>query len=181
MGWGGFWGWDPVENASLLPWLVSVALVHSLYVQRKNHGLIKTNFVLSVLSFILVLFPLSSQEVGCLGDTSVHSFGEPGAAAYAVLLGGLLGFLAYSLFFLLIRIKEIGESLPKQDFDVSSREFGLSLGSLTLLISSIIVFIGTTWPITTEIFSSSKSSVDISFYDKWNLPIAIVMLILNGT
>lgn len=180
LGWGGFWGWDPVENASLLPWLVSVALVHSLYVQRKNNGLIKTNFVLSVLSFILVLFSTFLTRSGVLGDTSVHSFGEPGAAAYAVLLGGLLGFLAYSLFFLLIRMKEISENLPKQEFDVSSREFGLSLGSLTLLISSIIVFIGTTWPITTEIFSNSKSSVDISFYDKWNLPIAIVMLILNG-
>ncbi len=180
MGWGGFWGWDPVENASLLPWLVSVALVHSLYVQRKNDGLIKTNFVLSVLSFILVLFSTFLTRSGVLGDTSVHSFSEPGAAAYAVLLGGLLGFLGYSLFFLLIRMKEIGKNLPNQDFDVSSREFSLSLGSLTLLISSIIVFIGTTWPITTEIFSSMKSSVDISFYDKWNLPIAVVMLMLNG-
>lgn len=180
LGWGGFWGWDPVENASLLPWLVSVALVHSLYVQRKNNGLIKTNFVLSVLSFILVLFSTFLTRSGVLGDTSVHSFGEPGAAAYAVLLGGLLGFIGYSLFFLLIRMKEIGDNLPNQDFDVSSREFGLSLGSLTLLISSIIVFIGTTWPITTEIFSSMKSSVDISFYDKWNLPIAVVMLMLNG-
>lgn len=180
LGWGGFWGWDPVENASLLPWLVSVALVHTLYVQRKNEGLIKTNFVLAILSFVLVLFSTFLTRSGVLGDTSVHSFGEPGAAAYAVLLGGLLAFLGYSIFFLLIRMKEIATNLPKQEFDVSSREFALSLGSLTLLISSIIIFIGTTWPITTEIFSSSKSSVDISFYDKWNLPVALVMLILNG-
>jgi len=180
LGWGGFWGWDPVENASLLPWLVSVALVHTLYVQRKNEGLIKTNFVLAVLSFILVLFSTFLTRSGVLGDTSVHSFGEPGQALYAVLLGGLLAFLGYSLFFLIIRMKEITVNLPKQEFDVSSREFALSLGSLTLLISSIIVFIGTTWPITTEIFTNSKSSVDISFYDKWNLPVAIVILILNG-
>ena len=180
LGWGGFWGWDPVENASLLPWLVSVALVHTLYVQRKNEGLIKTNFVLAILSFILVLFSTFLTRSGVLGDTSVHSFGEPGQALYAVLLGGLLAFLGYSLYFLLIRMKEISANLPKQEFDVSSREFALSLGSLTLLISSIIIFIGTTWPITTEIFSSTKSSVDISFYDKWNLPVAIVILILNG-
>lgn len=180
LGWGGFWGWDPVENASLLPWLVSVALVHTLYVQRKNDGLIKTNFVLAILSFILVLFSTFLTRSGVLGDTSVHTFGEPGTGVYSVLLGGLLAFLFYSLFFIYLRMKDISKELPKQDFDVSSREFALSLGSLTLLLSSIIIFIGTTWPITTEILSDTKSSVDISFYDKWNLPIAIAILVLNG-
>ncbi len=180
LGWGGFWGWDPVENASLLPWIVSVALIHTLLVQKKNGGLVKTNFFLSLLSFILVLFSTFLTRSGVLGDMSVHSFGEPGGLTYAVLLGGLLLFFFYSLIFLLIRFKEINKTIPNNPLISSSREFILSLGALSLLVSTVIIFVGTTWPITTEILGATKASVDISFYDKWNLPIAIVMLLLNG-
>jgi cytochrome c-type biogenesis protein CcmF len=180
LGWGGFWGWDPVENASLMPWLLANALVHTMIVQRKTGGLIKTNFVVALLSFIFVLFSTFLTRSGVLGEMSVHSFGEPGTAAYSVLLGVLLLFLIISLVLFLSRLKDINAQIKKEDFQINSREFGLSLGAFALLLSTFVVFIGTTWPISTELFGQTKSSVDISFYDKWNLPIAVVILILNA-
>jgi len=180
LGWGGFWGWDPVENASLMPWLLANALVHTMIVQRKTNGLIKTNFLVALLSFIFVLFSTFLTRSGVLGDMSVHSFGEPGKAAYAVLLGVLVLFFLISIFFFLTRLKDINASIEKKDFQINSREFGISLGAFALLIATFVIFVGTTWPITTELFGSTKSSVDISFYDKWNLPIAVVILLLNG-
>lgn len=180
LGWGGFWGWDPVENASLLPWLIAAALVHSMLVQKKSGGLVKTNFMLATLTFVFVLFSTFLTRSGVLGDMSVHSFGEPGALAYSVLLGFLLVFLFLSIFLILFRLKDINSNIQKNELDISSREFALSLGMIALILSTFIVFIGTTLPITSEIFSSEKSSVDISFYDKWNLPIAVIIMILNG-
>jgi cytochrome c-type biogenesis protein CcmF len=180
LGWGGFWAWDPVENASLMPWLIGAALVHSMIVQRKSGSLVKTNFLLAMLTYIFVLFSTFLTRSGILGDMSVHSFGEPGAMAYAVLLGFLLLFLLLSIVLLLIRWKDINEQNPKSELNVSSREFALSLGMIALILSTFVVLIGTTLPITSGWFSANKSSVDISFYDKWNIPIAIIVMILNG-
>lgn len=180
LGWGGFWGWDPVENASLMPWLIGSALVHSMLVQRKTAGLIKTNFLLALLTFVFVLLSTFLTRSGILGEMSVHSFGEPGATAYAVLLAFLLIYLLLGLVLLIFRAKDINSQLEKTDLDVSSREFSLSLGMLALVLSTFVVLIGTTFPITSQLFSPTKSSVDITFYDKWNLPIAIFILLLNG-
>ncbi|OGU56097.1 MAG: hypothetical protein A2X64_05410 [Ignavibacteria bacterium GWF2_33_9] len=180
LGWGGFWGWDPVENASLMPWLIAAALVHSMLVQKKSGTLVKTNFALAMLTFIFVLLSTFLTRSGILGDMSVHSFGEPGKLAYNVLLGFLLVFLFLSIILLIVRTKDINSKMDKSEMNFSSREFSLSLGMIALTLTTFIVFIGTTLPITSEIFSSSKSSVDISFYDKWNLPIAAFIMILNG-
>jgi len=180
LGWGGFWGWDPVENASLMPWLLANALVHTMIVQRKTNGLVKTNFLIALLSFIFVLFSTFLTRSGVLGEMSVHSFGEPGTAAYSVLLGVLILFLLISFILFFLRLKDINAQINKEEFQINSREFGLSLGAFALLLSTLVVFIGTTWPISTELFGQTKSSVDISFYDKWNLPIAVVILLLNA-
>jgi cytochrome c-type biogenesis protein CcmF len=180
LGWGGFWGWDPVENASLLPWLVAVALVHTMLVQRRTKGLVRTNFVLSILAFILVLFATFLTRSGVLGDISVHSFGEPGKFIYSLLIISLIVFFLIGIVSLLIRAKEISSISGAIDFKFNSREFFLSLGSIIILAIAIIVFIGTNWPLFSEIAGSQKSSVDISFYDKWNLPFAILLLLTSA-
>jgi cytochrome c biogenesis factor len=86
LGWGGWWGWDPVENASLIPWLVSVALVHTLITQKRTKGLTMTNFILAILAFVLVLYSTFLTRSGVLGDASVHSFVDPGRFSFTLLV-----------------------------------------------------------------------------------------------
>ncbi|HRS01754.1 MAG TPA: cytochrome c biogenesis protein CcsA [Bacteroidota bacterium] len=180
LGWGGFWGWDPVENSSLMPWLLVVALTHSTIIQRKTQGLVKTNFLLAIAAFVFVMLATFLTRSGILGETSVHSFAEPGRAVYLILLIGLILFAVLGLVLFFIRFKDINKYSQKIELSVTSREFLLALGTLLIFLITLIVLLGTTWPITSELMSGEKSSIDISFYNKWNLPLAIIMLILNG-
>ncbi|MFC2131982.1 heme lyase CcmF/NrfE family subunit, partial [Bacteroidota bacterium] len=178
LGWGGFWGWDPVENSSLLPWLVSMAFVHTMLIQKKTGGLKKTNFLLGILSFILVLYATFLTRSGILSDMSVHSFVDPGSVVYAILLIFTLLFLLIGMYMLIVRMKDLNKD--KQNFSLGSRETFVTLGSIMLLISTAIVFIGTSFPIFLELTGQAKTTVEISFYDKWNLPIAVLLLLLCG-
>ncbi len=178
LGWGGFWGWDPVENSSLLPWLTSMALVHTMIIQRKTDGLVKTNFILAIVSFILVLYATFLTRSGILGASSVHSFTDPGSTVYFILIGILILFVLFSLYTFFMRAKEISSN--KINMSYASREFMLALGSIFILLSSVLVFFGTSWPIITELFGFKKSSVATSFYNDTNLPIAFLILLSNA-
>ncbi len=178
LGWGGFWGWDPVENSSLLPWIIAVTLVHTMLVQRRTGGLIKTNLILSIMSFVLVLYATFLTRSGVLGDTSVHSFADPGKFIYALLVIFQITFFTLGISAIILRLKDI--SRQKLEFNPSSREFILSLGSVMLLVSAAVIFLGTSWPLITEILGVTKSSVEIEFYNTWNLPLIIGILLLNG-
>lgn len=178
LGWGGFWGWDPVENASLLPWLVSAALVHTLLVQRRTGGLVKTNFALAITGFMLVLYSTFLTRSGVLGDSSVHSFVDPGRTVYLMLVLFIAAFGIIGLFLILYRLRDM--NLAKLDFGLLSKEFALSLGSLFLLAIALVVFLGTSLPMITELLNMPKSSVEISFYDRWNLPIAVLLMLVNA-
>lgn len=180
LGWGGFWGWDPVENSSLLPWLVAVALVHTMLVQKRTGGLVRTNFILAIIAFLLVLYATFLTRSGILGEISVHSFGEPGQFVYVLLLAFLITFFVLGFGALIFRMKDISSQASKMDFKPSSREFLLSLGSIVILAITTIVFLGTSWPILGDIMGTAKASVDISFYDKWNLPFAVMILLFNA-
>ncbi|MBM2845134.1 MAG: Cytochrome c-type biosis protein [Bacteroidetes bacterium] len=87
LGWGGYWGWDPVENSSLVPWITGVALIHTILVQRRSQKFIRTSHFLALVSFILVVYSTFLTRSGVLGDSSVHSFTDPGATAYWLLMG----------------------------------------------------------------------------------------------
>lgn len=178
LGWGGFWAWDPVENSSLIPWLIIVALVHTMIVQRKTKGLVKTNFVLAIISFLLVLYATFLTRSGVLGNTSIHSFTSPGNSVYALLvfIQLVFGVSGVTLFFL--RIKDLGKF--KYNFDYLSKEFLLAIGSVALIMSAVIIFIGTNWPLILDMTGQTKASVDVSFYNNWNIIIAILILISNG-
>src|SRR5512140_3567603 len=89
LGWGGYWGWDPVENSSLVPWLTGVALLHTMLAQLRTSKYLRTNFVLALVSFILVVYSTFLTRSGILGDASVHSFTDPGAGVYWLLLAFL--------------------------------------------------------------------------------------------
>jgi cytochrome c-type biogenesis protein CcmF len=177
LGWGGFWAWDPVENSSLLPWLSSIALIHTMIIQRKTNRLIKTNFFLAVFSFILVLYATFLTRSGILGSASVHSFTDPGASVYYLLISMLIIFIIAGIITLSLRVKDIKSIKSKLHF--SSREYFLAAGSLLLLISTFIIMFGTSWPLISEFFGK-KSIIDTNSYNLWNLPLIILVMISNG-
>lgn len=178
LGWGGFWGWDPVENSSLVPWLVCVATIHTTLVQRKNGAYVRTNFALSILTFLAVLYSTFLTRSGVLGETSVHSFVDPGMWVYWLLLGCILVFAAIGFGFLWLRGREM-PSLPVQH-SLFSREFALFLGAFALSFMAIFITIGTSSPIITTIAKGKASAVEMSYYVKTNLPLGVIVALLSG-
>ncbi len=178
LGWGGYWGWDPVENSSLVPWLVGVALIHTMLIQKrsqKDGGVgryAKTNIILGLLVYILVLYSTFLTRSGILGDASVHSFVDPGMTVYLLLLLFILSFLVMGIAALVWRWKYLSEISPGED-SLISRELALFTGAVALLATAIIVLVGTSAPIFAK-------AVDTSFYNQMNLPIAIIIGLLNG-
>ena len=178
LGWGGFWGWDPVENSSLIPWLFCVASIHTTLTQRKSGAFVRTNFALSLLTFLMVLYSTFLTRSGVLGETSVHSFVDPGMIVYWMLLGFIAIFAAIGFGLLFVRMKE----MPKVpvEHSILSREFALFLGAASLTFIAVFVTIGTSSPIITGILKGKASAVDISYYVKTNLPLGIALTFLSG-
>ena len=178
LGWGGYWGWDPVENSSLIPWLICIASLHTIMSQRKMGTFVRTNFVLSILGFVLVLYSTFLTRSGVLGETSVNSFVDPGMWAYWILLIVMLLFAGIGFGLLIVRMKE----MPKVPVEQSmfSREFAIFLGASALVIVAVVILVGTSSPIITNILSGKQSAVDISYYTKTTLPFGIVIALLMG-
>jgi cytochrome c-type biogenesis protein CcmF len=180
LGWGGFWAWDPVENSSLIPWIIAVAFIHTLIVQKRTNALIKTNFLLGLLSFIFVVYATFLTRSGVLGDTSVHSFVTPGALVYNMLILFQVVYLGLGAGFLIFRFKDINKFVGKKGMSVATKEYSVSLGSIVMLALAAVVIIGTSWPAFAELFGQEKISVDISNYNKFGSIFAIIFLILNA-
>lgn len=176
LGWGGFWGWDPVENSSLVPWITILALVHGLLIQKFKNSLIKFNFVLAVVSFVLVIYATFLTRSGVLANFSVHSFQDNGQNVFLTV---------FMLACLVVGIYLLGRNFPKikstkvDPFNLN-RESGLFWSMVVFVVSALFISIGTSSPIITGLFASSPSQVDISFYNKVNFPIGILMAALLG-
>ncbi|MBI1806372.1 MAG: cytochrome c biogenesis protein CcsA [Ignavibacteria bacterium] len=178
LGWGGYWGWDPVENSSLLPWLVCVSSIHTMMAQRRSGTFVRTNFTLSILCFIMVLYSTFLTRSGVLGETSVHSFVDPGMWAYWLLLGVIVVFTCIGFGLLLRRTKEMPR-VPVEH-SIFSREFALFLGAFTICFAAAFITIGTSSPIITNIIKGHAAAVDTAYYVKTTLPLGIVIAILAG-
>ncbi|HLF19617.1 MAG TPA: cytochrome c biogenesis protein CcsA [Bacteroidota bacterium] len=178
LGWGGFWGWDPVENSSLVPWLICVASIHTTLTQRQSGAFVRTNFVLSLLTFIMVLYSTFLTRSGILGETSVHSFVDPGMWVYWLLLIFITVFAAIGFGLLFARMREMPR-IPVEH-SIVSREFALFLGASALTFVAIFVVVGTSSPIITTIAKGKASAMDIAYYVKTNLPLGIAITFLSG-
>jgi cytochrome c-type biogenesis protein CcmF len=178
LGWGGYWAWDPVENSSLVPWLFALALVHTILSQRQSGAFARTNLVLGMLCFILVVYSTFLTRSGVLGDTSVHSFAEPGMWAYWLLVGMLFITVVAPAVLMARRWKEIPRRPAKHSY--YSREFALFLGASTLAFIAVFVIVGTSSPIITELLYGKKSAVDISYYATTVIPLGIILALLMG-
>jgi cytochrome c-type biogenesis protein CcmF len=178
LGWGGYWAWDPVENSSLVPWILVIAAIHTTIIQRKSGQFVRTNFLLMILAFVAVLYSTFLTRSGVLGATSVHSFVDPGMWAYAFLLAFLLVFLILGIALLILRMKEMPRIKTRYSF--FSREFALFLGAFALTFSAFFIIVGTSAPLITSIIKGEASAVEISYYITTNLPLAIIITFLTG-
>jgi cytochrome c-type biogenesis protein CcmF len=176
LGWGGYWGWDPVENSSLIPWLVILALLHGLVVQKRKGGLVRTNLALALASFILVFYSTFLTRSGVLSDFSVHSFGDLGLSRYLAFF--LLFFAAVSAFLYAVRVRAIkGAPLSTDAFAWDTL---LSFGLVTLVFYAAFIAVGTSMPIISALFSPKPFSVQQSFYTQISVPMGILVLVFMG-
>jgi cytochrome c-type biogenesis protein CcmF len=159
LGWGGFWFWDPVENASFMPWLIAVALLHSAIVVEKREALKSWTILLAILAFGFSLIGTFIVRSGVL--TSVHAFAnDPERGVY--ILGILVLFMGGALLLFAFRA---GSMEAKGVFATVSRESGLVVNNLLLAVSTFVVFIGTIWPLVAEMFFDRTLSVGPPFFN----------------
>ncbi|MCA3561471.1 MAG: heme lyase CcmF/NrfE family subunit [Aestuariivirga sp.] len=172
LGWGGWWFWDPVENASLMPWLVATALIHSAVVVEKRNALKIWTVLLSILAFSLSLMGTFLVRSGVL--TSVHAFAvDPQRGAFilmilCVFIGGSLSLFAWRA----PQLKAGGLFAP------ISREGSLVLNNLLLCVSCLAVFVGTLYPLALETLTGDKISVGPPYFDLTFGPIVLPLLLL---
>ena len=173
LGWGGYWGWDPVENASLVPWLVAVALLHGLLIQRTRGALVRTNLALALGGWITVLAGVWLTRSGALENFSVHSFER--SALGPPLLGLLLANLALGAALLLAR----GRSIAAGDSSWStlSREAALWAGLVTVLVFALLVAFGTAAPVLTSL-AGKPASLEAGFYQRITIPLGLATVLL---
>lgn len=175
---GGFWAWDPVENASLVPWLTLVGAGHVMMIHKNKGQSLFATFFLALIAFLLVLYSTFLTRSGILGDTSVHAFTDLG-------MSGQL--LVYLFFFLLLAIVLLAvnfRKLPreKQEDSIWSREFWMLIGALVLLISAFQISLTTSIPVINKIFGTNMAPPAegkvFQHYHQWQIPFAILVLIL---
>jgi cytochrome c-type biogenesis protein CcmF len=174
LGWGGYWGWDPVENASLLPWLTGTAFLHSVIMQEKR-GMMKVwNVWLVFLTFMLCILGTTLTRSGIV--SSVHAFAQSSIGNWFV------GFLAVILVVCLaayIKNRDYLKSENQLD-SIISRESSFLFNNLILLVSCVAVLSGTLFPVFSEWVSGSRISVGAPFFNKVNIPIGLLLLALTG-
>ncbi len=174
LGWGGYWAWDPVENASFLPWLTATAFVHSAVVQRRRGMLQAWNVALVIGTFALTILGTFLTRSGVVA--SVHSFTQ--SAIGPVLLGFLLLVLVGG-FGLFAARGHLVASTPRLD-SLASREGVFLLNNLLLALFAFVVLLGTIYPMVLEAFTGDRVSVGAPWFDRAAVPIALVLLFAVG-
>ncbi|NRP12431.1 Cytochrome c-type biogenesis protein CcmF [Aliiroseovarius sp. xm-m-379] len=171
LGWGGFWFWDPVENASFMPWLFAAALLHSAIVVEKRESLKSWTILLAILAFGFSLIGTFLVRSGVI--TSVHAFAsDPERGVFILLILAVFTGGALTLFAARANAME-----AKGVFSIVSRESALVFNNVLLAVSSIVVFIGTIWPLIGEIFDR-KVSVGAPFFEAAFTPFMVVLALI---
>ncbi|KAF0171710.1 MAG: cytochrome c-type bioproteinis protein CcmF [Rhodobacteraceae bacterium] len=172
LGWGGFWFWDPVENASFMPWLIAAALLHSAIVVEKRESLKAWTILLAILAFGFSLTGTFIVRSGVI--TSVHAFANDPARGVFILM--ILAFFmggALTLFAFRANVLE-----ARGVFSLISRETALVTNNLLLAVSALVVFVGTIWPLVAELVFARKLSVGAPFFDAAFSPFMVILAIV---
>ena len=171
LGWGGFWFWDPVENASLLPWLTASALLHTIIISGKKKLLLKWTLLLSVITFTLSLLGTFLVRSGVL--ISVHAFAnDPSRGVFILLL--LLAVCSVGLFFY---VKRGTYFKQRKSINVISKEGAISLNNVFMLTLSFTILLGTIYPLISSVFFNTKISVGAPFFNSILAPITIPLVL----
>ena len=174
LGWGGWWFWDPVENASFMPWLIGTALLHSLIVVEKRKSLQTWVLLLAILAFLLSVLGTFLVRSGIL--TSVHTFAlDPSRGIYILLFTALIGIYSLTLY----------GSKSKKYFDNNyftffSREGSILVNNILMIVVCATVFLGTIYPLLVEAFTNSKISVGEPYYNTTVIPIMVPAILVMG-
>ena len=172
LGWGGFWFWDPVENASFMPWLIAAALLHSAIVVEKREALKAWTILLAILAFGFSLIGTFIVRSGVL--TSVHAFAnDPERGVFILMILGF--FMGGALILFTLRASKME---AKGVFSTLSRESALVANNLLLAVSCFVVFIGTIWPLIAELFFNRKLSVGEPFFNAAFTPFMVALALL---
>ncbi len=180
---GGYWAWDPVENTSLVPWLIMIAGVHTNLIARNTGYSIKSTYIFYLLSFIMIVYSTFLTRSGILGDTSVHAFTEMGLENQLVLFILTFAFLSIFLYFK----KRSKIPSPQKEEAGSSKEFWMFIGALVLTFSAILITVSTSLPVynkIAEIFNPAHEAITIKdqepHHNKYQLWIAVLISLLSG-
>ncbi|TAL59773.1 MAG: cytochrome C biogenesis protein [Bacteroidetes bacterium] len=175
---GGFWAWDPVENASLVPWITFVGAGHVMMIHKNKGQSLLATFFLALITFILILYSTFLTRSGILGDTSVHAFTDLG-------MSGQL--LVYLFFFILLPICLFAinfKNFPreKQEDSIWSREFWMLIGALVLAIAAFQISLTTSIPVINKVFGTNMAPPGegkiFEHYHQWQIPFAVLILLL---
>ena len=174
LGWGGWWFWDPVENASFMPWLLGTALLHSLIIVEKRKSLQTWVLLLSILTFLLSVMGTFLVRSGIL--TSVHTFAlDPSRGIYILTFTALLG--GYSLILFGKRSKKYFDN---NYFNFFSKEGSILVNNVLMVVVCATVFLGTIYPLLVETFTNNKISVGEPYYNSTVIPIIIPAILVMG-
>lgn len=174
LGWGGYWAWDPVENASLLPWLTGTAFLHSIMIQEKRGMLKIWNVSLVLATGILSILGTFLVRSGILD--SIHAFGAstlgvPFVTLIAVMITGSIGLVVWR--------REALRSENRLD-SMLSREAVFLANNLVLVVMAFVVFWGTFWPLIAEALTGNKRALGPPWFDRYTVPLALVLVLLSG-
>jgi cytochrome c-type biogenesis protein CcmF len=175
LGWGGFWGWDPVENAGLLPWFTATAFLHSVMVQERRGMLRVWNVTLVITTFFLTLFGTFMTRSGVV--QSVHAFGEDKQLAmmFMVFMSALLIFSFGWVIYRLPLLK------ARNELDSwTSKEAAFLANNWVLLFSAVFVLFATMFPTITEAITGERLTVGPPFFNTWMTPVGLILLLLTG-
>ncbi|HOQ60626.1 MAG TPA: cytochrome c biogenesis protein CcsA, partial [Vicinamibacterales bacterium] len=175
LGWGGYWAWDPVENAGLLPWFTASAFLHSVIVQERRGMLKVWNVSLVVLTFFLTIFGTFMTRSGVV--QSVHAFGEDRTLAwmFAVFMAALL---LFSFAWILRRLPLLRPRYELESW--LSREAAFVANNWILLVAALLVLFGTMFPTLSEALTGNRLTVGPPFFNRWMAPLGLLLLALTG-
>jgi cytochrome c-type biogenesis protein CcmF len=174
LGWGGYWAWDPVENAALLPWLTSTAYLHSVMIQERKGMLKVWNVSLIVLTYLLCVFGTFLTRSGVV--SSVHAFAESDFAKIFLVFIALAAGASAALVFHRLRALKSDNELDS----MISRESGFLYNNLLFLVASFAVLWGTMYPVLSEAIQGEKAMVGPAWFNRVNVPIGLALLALTG-
>ncbi len=177
---GGYWAWDPVENASLVPWLILIAGLHTMVIFKATGHSLKASYLFAFLSFIFILYSTFLTRTGVLGDTSVHAFTDAGKAINIMILLFVGAFTLPALGLLIRNLKNI-PSIQKEE-TTNSREFWMFIGSLVFFLAAIFIIAKTSVPVYNKILGTNIAQPeDVEFsYNKVIVLVAIIIGLLSA-